>query len=264
MTVPFSAKVAVDISWSRFLIKTVSNAAEREAALRLRHQVFMRELLGRDTENLLDQDAFDDICDHLAIIEQATGTMVGTYRFISSDFCQDFYTQTEFNLDDLLGQEGRKLEVGRACIHPDFRNGFTFIALWKGLSAYIHQHPVHYLFGCSSVKHTEAEDLAKMVDYLQRHGYYSKDYRCQPLPAFTTPGLDEALQQLTQQPLQQREGEDHLVKKTLPPLLWAYLDAGAKVAGMPALDRDFACADFLTILDTDNLRDDLVRKYKPW
>ena len=32
-------------------------------------------------------------------------------------------------------------------------------------------------------------------------------------------------------------------------LLRSYLAAGAKVYGWPALDRDFACTDLLTILD---------------
>ena len=44
---------------------------------------------------------------------------------------------TEFDLGNIPDSDGDKLEMGRACIHPDFRSGFTFIALWKGLAGYI-------------------------------------------------------------------------------------------------------------------------------
>lgn len=260
----FQAKVHVDISWSRFQIKTVENDLERELALRLRHDVFMTELLGRSSDGMLDKDSFDDICDHLVIIEKASNRFVGTYRFISSAFSQAFYTQTEFDLGNLSTTVGTKLEMGRACIHPDFRNGFTFIALWKGLAGYIAQHPVSHLFGCSSVMNTEPAVVAAIIDYLDRHQHYGVDYTCSPLPHYELAGLDEAINAIMAQSPEQRAASDAHIEPLIPPLLWAYIEAGAKVVGRPAHDPDFACMDFLTILDTENLRDDLVRKYKPW
>ena len=232
--------------------------------LRLRHDVFLQELLGRSNANLVDQDSFDDVCDHLVIIEKASGRYVGTYRFISSAFADSFYTETEFDLGNIPDSDGDKLEMGRACIHPDFRSGFTFIALWKGLAGYISKHPVSQLFGCSSVMNTEISTTAQIIDYLKRHGHYSPTYHCQPRGNYVPQGLDKALATVEAEPLEQREAKDDDLKKLIPPLLWAYLDAGAKVVGRPAHDADFACMDFLTVLDTKNLRDDLVRKYKPW
>ena len=260
----FTPKVEVQIDWSRFIIKTVSNNEEREKALRLRHDVFLQELLGRTNTNLVDQDAFDDVCDHLVIIEKSTGRYVGTYRFISSAFSESFYTQTEFDLGNITSTEGDKLEMGRACIHPDFRSGFTFIALWKGLAGYISKHPVNQLFGCSSVMTTDVETTAQIIDFLKRHGHYSATYHCHPLAHYVLEGLDNALEIVEQQDPSERESLDADIKQRIPPLLWAYVDAGAKVVGQPAYDADFACMDFLTVLDTKNLRDDLVRKYKPW
>jgi putative hemolysin len=260
----FSAKVPVDITWSRFRIKTVANADELEAVLRLRHEVFYRELLGREAPESVDVDDYDRICDHLIIIDRASGRLIGTYRFISTAFSDRFYSQSEFAMDDLLAKPGVKLEMGRACIHADFRNGFTFIALWKGLAAYIAAHRVSYLFGCSSVKTENVEEVARMCDYLQRKGLWSEEHRAEPVAAFTMPGLSEELERLQGIDLAERAARDDALQEAIPALLWAYLDAGARLCGSPALDRDFHCIDFLTVLHTDNLREDLIRKYKPW
>ncbi|TVR40125.1 MAG: GNAT family N-acetyltransferase [Planctomycetota bacterium] len=260
----FHAKVSIDIRWSRFHILTAEDEAMREKALRLRHDVFLHEILGRSSDTLVDQDDFDDICDHLLILEAASLRPVGTYRFISSSFSQRFYTQTEFDLGNLLNSPGDKLEMGRACIHPEFRNGFTFIALWKGLAGYISRHRVSRLFGCSSINNTDPATIAAIQDYLQRHDYVDDSYGCQPLPTFRLAGLVDAQRQVQSLSLTERVANDGYIEAMIPPLLWAYLEAGAKVVSSPAYDADFACMDFLTVLNTDRLRDDLVRKYKPW
>jgi putative hemolysin len=41
----------------------------------------------------------------------------------------------------------------------------------------------------------------------------------------------------------------------------AYLRAGAKLSRRPAVDMDFQCTDFFTILDLDEMRDVYARKY---
>ena len=51
------------------------------------------------------------------------------------------------------------------------------------------------------------------------------------------------------------------IKGLIPPLLRSYFTAGAKVYGEPALDLDFKCIDFLTILDVNNLTSGYKRRY---
>ena len=50
-------------------------------------------------------------------------------------------------------------------------------------------------------------------------------------------------------------------KKLLPPLLRSYLQAGSKVHGAPALDKDFQCIDLLTILDLRSVQGSYARRY---
>lgn len=48
---------------------------------------------------------------------------------------------------------------------------------------------------------------------------------------------------------------------SLPPLFKAYLKAGAKVAIEPALDSDFRCIDFFTVLETRELTERYGKKF---
>jgi putative hemolysin len=52
-----------------------------------------------------------------------------------------------------------------------------------------------------------------------------------------------------------------IAKSLIPPLLGFYLKAGAYICGEPALDKAFKCIDFFTILDMNNLRKNLEKKY---
>jgi putative hemolysin len=53
------------------------------------------------------------------------------------------------------------------------------------------------------------------------------------------------------------------VDEMIPALLQSYLKAGAKVAASPALDRDFKCVDFFTVLDMESLTQLYERRYRP-
>jgi len=46
-----------------------------------------------------------------------------------------FYSQDEFNLDQVLALPGRFLEIGRTCVDPDYRGGAVFIDAVVGIGA---------------------------------------------------------------------------------------------------------------------------------
>ena len=107
----FRQKVKLCIERERFVIKTAENEKELARVLRLRHEVFYRELLERKLLLGMDMDKFDFRCDHLIIIDKKTDTYIGTYRMISSLFSRKFYSATEFHLDPILNLHGVKLEL---------------------------------------------------------------------------------------------------------------------------------------------------------
>jgi putative hemolysin len=49
----------------------------------------------------------------------------------------------------------------------------------------------------------------------------------------------------------------------VPPLLKAYFKAGARICSEPAIDRKFKCADFLVVLDTEQIEQSYRERYVP-
>ena len=250
----FKPKIIFTIDTEGFFIKTAANVDDLKLALKLRHQVFLEDGLNRSHESGLDFDSFDQRADHLLIIEKESGTAVGTYRLIHSNFSDIFYSQGEFFLDDFLNLDGSKLEMGRACTHADFRTGRTVDLLWQALSRYIRETNSQFLFGCSSVKSTDAKEIFSIIKSLEAKGNLSFQYNIHPISQYPFQNQEQHFKQAEINPK---------ILRSLPPLLRSYLHAGSKVHGFPALDMDFSCTDLLTILDLNQLNKKFAERYKP-
>ncbi len=112
-----------------YSVKLVENPLELDAVLKLRFEVFNLELKeGLDTSYTggRDRDAFDDICDHLMIMNEQTKKIVGTYRMLTKEkvgSVNHFYSSSEFDLSGLPNEVIENgVELGRACIAKDDRN----------------------------------------------------------------------------------------------------------------------------------------------
>lgn len=248
------AKWDVTIDAEDFLVKIATTNEDITKAQKLRHKIFLEEGLGKTHDSGLDFDDYDQLADHLMIINKETGEAVGTYRLIHSSNSSQFYSQSEFYLDDFLKIDGPKLEMGRACTHMDFRNGRTMDLLWQGLSRYISLSNTRFLFGCSSVKTTDAQQMFSLMKSLEQNEQLKWDFNIHPLPIFDWPNSRELFSK--SQPLPG-------YSKELPPLLRSYLNAGSFVYGLPAYDKDFLCFDLLTILDLRNLNKKFKARYNP-
>lgn len=207
---------------------------------RLRYQIFAEEqgaVLPTAHEGL-DRDHYDAFCHHLLVRNQLTGEVVGSTRILTESSARQagsFYSQNEFNLDDMLqGLRGNAIEIGRTCIHPDFRNGAGIGMLWLGLAQFMELHKVDYMFGCASIGLRDGGSQATAIMNEARSKYLA------PSELWVTPR-----KQLT--PVQPAE------RVRMPPLLKAYLKLGAWVAGEPCHDPDFNVADIFILLDVDNL-----------
>lgn len=251
-----SARFSIFVDTSRFTIKTADSWNEFLQVIKLRHEVFIREGLKKRTALRVDLDKFDFVCDHLIIVEKATSRVVGTYRLISSHVSKDYYSESEFYLKDFLKRPGTKLELGRACIHQDYRNGITMTLLWRGLVEYMKATKTDYLFGCSSIKTIDPLQTAFIYKFLQERGHTTDVYGIHPTKKYAFKKMREFLKSM--EGLVTGVQGDSLV----PSLLKSYLNAGAKVCGEPALDKPFHCVDFFTVLETKNISDSYERKYR--
>lgn len=243
----FKSKIDFSIEKKNFIIRTATGYDDLLSVLQLRHQVFYEELLHRENYWSIDYDRFDLLCDHLCIIHKETGKMIGTYRMNCSRFNRQFYSSTEFKINQLIKLPGHKLELGRACVHRDFRNGVAITLLWTGIMEYLKKSGAEYLFGCSSVKTTDFDEINVIYHHLKENNHIRESLKVKPKGRF------KVNKKYLNVNLYDRDNQSHPALKKIPSLLLSYLKAGAYVCGEPALDKDFQCFDFLTVLPVEQL-----------
>ncbi len=249
----FQPKIRIQFDKGNFTVKTVENWSELEQVLRLRHEVFHKEFIGQKLPLAMDFDRYDPLGDHLVIVDRELGKIVGTYRLICSKFANNFYTASEFDIDQFLTEPGVKLELSRACIHKDYRDGVVIALLWRGLVQYIQQSGAAFLFGCASIRSMDVAEVQTIYQYLGSKDFLSSDFGIGPVENYRMPGWQRATGQA--------EGVEQ-GKSLIPPLLNSYLRAGAKVFGEPALDSAFRCVDLFTVLKMDKLTPLFERRYQ--
>ncbi len=217
------------------------NVAEVAEAQRIRFKVFGEEMGAHlpTAETGLDIDRFDDFCDHLLVRDHASKKVVGTYRILPPEqayVAGGYYSETEFDLSRLAHLRGRMAEVGRSCVHPDYRDGATIARLWSGLAEYIFRHNHEYLIGCASISMGDGGHYAASV-YHKVHKLHAApaEYRVFPHCPLPLEALNQDMDVI------------------IPPLIKGYLRLGAYVAGEPAWDPDFNCADLFILLPVSRL-----------
>ena len=219
---------AISVVWA-------SHQDEVREAQRLRYDVFAREMGARLAGDLPghDIDLFDDYCEHLMVRDTATGAVVGTYRVLTPAQARrvgSLYTETEFDLTRLRSLRARMVELGRSCVHPDYRQGSVILALWGALAEFMVRNDLDTMIGCASIPMLRdglpSGDLAASIwRQVQRDHLAPIEYQVRPrLPL----------------PIEQLDGS---LQVEPPALVKGYLRLGAQVLGAPAWDPDFNTAD---------------------
>ena len=216
--------------------------SEREilAAQKLRYQIFARELGARLPERTpgVDQDLYDAFCEHLVVRDENTGAVVGTYRILSPEKARkvgNYYSENEFDLTRLQHLRPRMVEIGRSCVHADYRTGATITLLWAGLAKYMLENRYDFLIGCASISmadggHAAASMYARLGEHMS-----PLEYRVFPRCPLPLAALNNDL------------------PAEMPPLIKGYLRAGAYVCGDPAWDPDFNTADLPILMPMSRL-----------
>jgi len=160
------------------MAKTLDDVVECQ---RLRYLVFNCELgegLDISDRTGLDRDRFDFICDHLMVRDAATGKLTGTYRMQSGYRARGnlgYYGEELFDFGPFEEMRGEVLELGRACVHLEYRNTNVLHMLWKGIARYAFSCRARYLIGCSSLS-SQNEDEGMALYAMLKEKYLVAPY----------------------------------------------------------------------------------------
>ncbi len=244
-------QVASNHSKGRLYVELATTINDIRASQALRYQVFATELGATvgGAEHGLDQDHFDQYCQHLLVKESSSGRVISSTRLLLSEQAKlagGFYSENEFAMSTLYSLPGRSVEVGRTCVDPGFRQGAAIAVLWSGLADFIKQFEIDYLFGCASIEMDDGGVLVQAIMNNVRQREMS-DGKWRVIPKNPLPPLPE--------------GAQNTVSAPLPPLLKAYFRLGAKACGEPCYDADFNCADILVLVDIAKLDSSYARHF---
>ena len=215
--------------------------AEIQEAQRIRFKVFGEEMGATlpSAATGLDIDRFDTFCDHLLVRNHEDNKVVGTYRMLPPDQAVKaggYYSETEFDMSRLANLRDRMVEVGRSCVHPDYRDGATITQLWGGLADYIVKNGHEYLIGCASISMGDGGHYAASVyDKIRNLHAAPSEYTVFPHCPLPLHALNRNLD------------------VSIPPLIKGYLRLGAYIAGQPAWDPDFNCADLFILMPVSRM-----------
>jgi putative hemolysin len=231
----------------RYTLLLSTDPALIEAAQCLRHDVFTSEpgfALTGATDGR-DADRFDEFCDHLLVREDNSGELVGCYRMLpppGAIAAGGLYTATEFDVQNLDPLRPSLVEMGRAVVRGDHRNGGVVLLMWAGILAYLDRCGYDYVAGCVSVpvcgtdEDTAGSQIRGVRDFVRRRHAAPAEYTVYPYRPVTVDG--KALDDITPP-----------ARVAVPALMRGYLRLGAQVCGDPAHDPDFGVGDFPALLD---------------
>lgn len=241
-----------------FHVKLAQSAEELRAAQRLRYQVFVTELGGGgvmvDHDAGLEQDAFDPFFDHLLLYDQSTGAVVGVYRLMRAEKAREagqFYSEDEYDLEPLRASGRRILELGRSCVHPDYRGGMAMHHLWSALAQYVADHDIEVLFGVASFHGTDIARLAQPLSLLH--------HRHLAPPELRVKALEKSYQNMDL--VNEVDLDRRAAMVQIPSLIKAYLRLGGCVGEGAYVDHAFNTIDVCLIMDTQQMSARQARIY---
>ena len=218
----------LEVSWAR-------HNDEVRQAQRLRFNVFAQEMGARLATTIPghDVDLFDNYCEHLLVRDALTREVVGTYRLLTPAQARrvgSTYSDLEFDLTRLRSLRERMVELGRSCVHPDYRHGGVIMALWGALAEFMVRNKLDTMIGCASIP-------------MLHNGMVSGDVAAsiwQQLQVTHLAPIEHHVHPRLPLPVDRLDGS---LDVEPPALIKGYLRLGAKVLGAPAWDPDFNSAD---------------------
>lgn len=246
-------------------LRLLNDGPEIDAAQALRYQVFYEEMGARPSPAARamrrDADRYDAVADHLVVVdlERVGGCLspvVGCYRVLLESLAarhEGFYTSNEFDLTGVRAPYGEVMELGRSCVHADYRSGPVMQLLWRGIADYLDTNGVGLMLGCARLPGTDVDALAPILSYLHHHHLAPAGMRPRAVPGRYV-GADR---------LPPGDLDERAALRDLPPLLKGYLRQGGMIGDGAVIDAEFNTTDVCLVLPVSTVRARNPRLFRP-
>lgn len=189
-----------------------------------------------------DCDAFDPRAAHILVHEARTGQLVCCFRMLTLNGGEEIphcYSAQFYDLSALQDFEGRMVEMGRFCIHPDWKDPDILRIAWGAMTAYVDTMDVRMLFGCSSFAGTETDRYLDAFAMLKARHLAPNRW----LPRVKAPDVFRFAARLRRRPDRRK------AMLRMPPLLRTYLLMGGWVSDHAVVDRQLNTLHVFTGLE---------------
>lgn len=250
------ARILIKSPNNDYIVKIADNQSELDQAFSLRYDVFNQELnsgLPQSSATRKDQDNYDALCEHLIVKHSSEDRVIGTYRILNRNVAKQnfgFYSEQEFNLDQIYTIPEGVAEVGRSCVHQNYRGGTAISLLWSGLAKYMKINSTRYLIGSGSIHSTDQTVAEQIYAWLRdKNALSSNELTIKPISSKSFSNFD-------------LKANPPNTLAHVPPLIKGYLRLGAKYGGIPALDAEFGTTDFFVFFDYNQVNLKYGNHYK--
>ena len=233
-----------------FRVQLAQNPQDLVNSFQLRSKVFHEELRRQKNSMGMDISSLDAVADHLLFWNDRKSELIASVRLIQDPSEKHSPCQKEFYMDRVLDSDYRsKMEFGRLCVHPEYRNSFINAWIWTAIGEYCFMMGSDLLYGIASLRLRPNQEAARTYLQMIQQRHVALSYFSHPRPEYQMQKLDPWMHFLRQNT---SSLETSFCEK-IPPLLQSFLSAHGHIVSEPAWDPEFQCLDFLTMIPTQNL-----------
>ena len=249
---------------ANFTTRLAETERDLRAAERLRYSVFVEELGGDgplvDHEGRFERDRFDPHYQHLILVDDrrdadALDHVVGVYRLLDgagAEAIGQYYSEDEYDLTKLHQSGRRLLELGRSCLHPEYRGGMAMYHIWNALAGIVEKEEIDILFGVASFHGTDVSAHAAALSLLYHQHLAPEDLRVRAREA----------EYQSMDLVSVNEIDRNQAMKDIPALIKAYLRLGGVIGDGAFVDRPFNTIDVCLLLDTARMNAKAAARYQ--
>lgn len=233
----------MSFSKGRYVVGFAESAENIREAQRLRWLCFLGRRPGAEASGALDADDYDERCNHVLIRDDSTGALVACFRMLTLSGgaeIGDSYSARHYNLSRLRDFDGRMVEIGRFCIHPEWCDPDILRLAWGALARHVDDERIEMLFGCSSFVGTDTDGYEDAFAMLRERHLAPKRW----LPRVKAPQVFRFARAL-----RLRKPDPRRAMAAMPPLLRSYLAMGGWVSDHAVVDRQLDTLHVFTGLE---------------